>query len=252
MRRLHLTSFALALGLLLSAAQTARAQSDEEYNWEAGVLFSAFDVSNGDVSFTRVNPCLVPPCPVTTVRDEQRRTDLGFGARLGYNFGRHVTAEAEVNYFPSERALTDADFAGGRKLQGLFGVKVGRRYEHVGLFAKARPGFVTFSDGDLTTRLTPGTACVALFPPPLACAESRSRTDFAMDLGGVVELYPSSRAFIRFDFGDTILRTGAHAAPALLPPPVAPDIPPAREIVVTSPRATSHNFQASVGIGFRF
>lgn len=251
MRRLHFVSYVFAFGLLLCVAQSARAQDDVR-RWEAGVHFSAFNVTNGDATVSGVNPCLVPPCPVTTTTTEQRRTETGFGARLGYSFNRYATAEAEVNYFPAERALTDPDFTGGRKLQGLFGVKVGRRYEHAGVFAKARPGFVTFAEGDMRVRQTPGTFCPAVFPPPLACAEATGRTDFAFDLGGVVELYPSSRAVIRFDFGDTILRTGEHLVPAVLPPSIAPQIPPSREVVVTSPRATTHNFQASVGIGFRF
>jgi hypothetical protein len=35
-----------------------------------------------------------------------------------------------------------------------------------------------------------------------------SHNNFALDAGGVLELYPSSRTIIRFDAGDTIVRIG--------------------------------------------
>src|SRR5205085_1184479 len=62
---------------------------------------------------------------------------------------------------------------------------------------------------------------------------------FALDAGGVLELYPSSRAIVRFDAGDTVIRLRHTAAGGLLTlPPIAGD--------------TTHNFQFSVGFGYRF
>ena len=246
MRSHLLTAIILAAGILVCGAREARAQ-DEGRHWEVGGQLSAFNVGNGTVEITRVVPCFVPPCPLVGTRVEQRQTEPGFGGRVGYSFNRYVTAEAEVNLFPRERALTDTDFTGGRKLQGLFGVKAGRRYEHAGLFAKARPGFVNFKEGDLFQ--PPGRGCIAIFPTPLSCFESRGRTDFALDVGGVVELYPSARTIIRFDAGDTILRTGAHRVPARAQfSPTGPVFSTAATVAAE----TTHNFQGGVGFGFRF
>src|SRR5436305_4447056 len=173
MRGIHLTAYCFALGLLLCGAQRTLAQTDA--HWEVGGQFSAFNVTNGEATTSTVLPCIIAPCPVVTATTVQRRTEPGFGGRVVYNFNRYLSAEAEVNLFPRERALTDAEFTGGRKFQGLFGAKVGRRFEHFGLFAKARPGFADFNEGDLRQR--PGTGCIAIFPPPLSCFESKGRTD---------------------------------------------------------------------------
>jgi hypothetical protein len=74
---------------------------------------------------------------------EERKTVPGFGGRFGYNISKRFTLEAESNFFPRDR-----DVEGGRKIQGLFGVKAGRRFDRVGLFAKARPGFIRYEKGD--------------------------------------------------------------------------------------------------------
>ncbi|MEK6281283.1 MAG: hypothetical protein AABN95_13100 [Acidobacteriota bacterium] len=58
-----------------------------------------------------------------------------------------------------------------------------------------------------------------------------------MDLGAVLEFYPSRKLLTRFDVGDTIIHYGNEAA-----------FPSA-----TSPGSRrNHNLQVSAGIGFRF
>lgn len=240
MPRSHLTSFALAAALIFAAASAARAQNDDP-RWEVGGQLTGFNVTNGTASATHVVICVTAPCPPVTTTDTHRANELGFGGRVGYGLSRHVTLEAEANFFPREGSVNDDAFTGGRKVQGLFGVKAGRRFENFGVFAKARPGFVHFGAGDLQAR----GGCIAIFPPPLACfdVEGRGRTDFAIDLGGVLELYPSPRTIIRFDAGDTILRSGSHNVPVQTP---------IFDVVVPVPDRTTHNFQGSVGFGFRF
>src|SRR5205823_4151411 len=109
-------------------------------------------------------------------------------------------AEAQFDYFPksdTERigSFTLTDF--GSKVVGVFGVKVGARKKNFGVFGKARPGFIHFS-------VVPGFACV-VFPGPISglCPQP-AKTNFAFDVGGVVEYYPSKRAVLRFDAGDLI------------------------------------------------
>src|ERR1041384_3080050 len=220
----------------------ARAQTDDK-KIEVGGQFSVLDATNGRASLTTPVPCSPGPCTPTlkTTNTDGRSAEPGFGGRIGYNVARCFTREAEANFFPRERNVTDNDFNGGRKTEGLFGVKIGRRYKEVGVFAKARPGFVRFSQGDFTRN---GNICLAVVPTPIGCFAPKARTDFAFDLGGVLELYPSSRTIIRFDAGDTILRTGAHIVPV--------NTTNNGTFAVGVGSDTTHNFQGSIGIGYRF
>lgn len=247
MRKLSFAAGA-ALALILSAsAQTASAQ-DDEGKFELGGLFTIANLSNGRGSAVTSVPCNAPCVPGTqTSFSNERGIEPGVGARLGYRISRYVTLEAEVNFFPRDRGEFDPDFTGGRKTQGLFGAKVGRRFESVGVFAKARPGFVHFSRGDLRAR----GVCILVIPPPLGCYEGTGRTDFAVDVGGVFELYPSKRTIVRFDVGDTVLRTEGHLVPVIVNPPPGASFP-TRAVVGGAPPETTHNLQASVGFGFRF
>lgn len=244
MRRKMLYTIALAIFSLSLNNARAYAQTDETRKVELGGQFSILSASNGQASVTTTVQCLIPPCPVRTSTTEGHKAEPGFGARIGYNLTENFALEAEGNFFPREREL-----GGGRKSQALFGVKAGKRFERVGLFAKARPGFVHFSEGDLQERSD--VACITIFPPPRGCFEATGQTHFALDVGGVFEYYPSRRTLIRFDAGDTIIRLGEHRVPiAITQDPVSGD--PRRVVVVSAPSETTHNFQGSIGFGFRF
>lgn len=223
----------LAALLLLSVAgfQVARAQSDER-KFELGGQFSLLHLSTRTVTTTTL-PCLVPPCTVAITSAYGRESEQGFGGRLGYNFSRYFALEAEGNFFPRERPSI------GRKVQGLFGAKVGKRSEKFGLFAKARPGFIRFSKGDIKQVLSEGPLSFADFPQV-------SKTNLAFDLGGVAEWYPSKNIILRFDAGDTFIRFGTRNL-------VGIDLGgPTDLTIVTTAVETRHHFQASVGVGFRF
>jgi hypothetical protein len=221
------------VGLFCLTFHDARAQSEEK-KFEVGGQFSVLRLISrtGTVA---VLPCLGPlPCPTVTVFSEGRETEPEFGGRIGYNFSKYVAAEVEGNFFPRDR-----DLDGGRKTQALF--------DKFGIFAKARPGFVRFAKGDYR----PVGACIATFPPPLACFEPIARTDFAFDLGGVVELYPTKRTIVRFDAGDTVIHAGAHNVVAVQV--AAPgSLAPIRLVAIPVPGETTHNFQGSIGFAFRF
>jgi hypothetical protein len=212
--------------LLCLGSVSLRAQSDEK-KFEVGGQFSAIRV---------------PTTSVTTggsafATTESPETNYGFGGRFGYQLSKYFTLEAEGNFFPRDR-----DLDGGRKVQGLFGVKAGKRFEKFGIFAKGRPGFVRYERGDYVF----GTgACITVFPPPLGCFRPVPRTNFALDLGGVVEFYPSQRTIIRFDAGDTMVRLPTRNVAAF-------QTNGSSSVVISSPPETKHNFQAGVGFGFRF
>lgn len=115
----------------------------------------------------------------------------GGGARVGVQVAPWVVAEGEISRVSGDGTVT------GAMTQLLGGVRIGARNERFGLFAKVRPGVARFADDFLA----PGIACIAVFPPPESCLAER--TSFALDLGSVVEVYPSRRTLLRVDLGST-------------------------------------------------
>jgi hypothetical protein len=151
----------------------------------------------------------------------RRTTRIGGGGRLTFDLTRNLALEGELNYFPS------AGFNNVRLLQGQFGLKSGLRFDRFGVFGKVRPGFIEakFDVQPLSPQpCPPGVeVCIPIFlpiSPPFTVADTR----FSLDVGGVVEFYPSKRVTARFDVGDTI---------------------------VNRPFA-AHNLQLGAGVGFRF
>lgn len=142
---------------------------------------------------------------------DQYKTDLGFGGRLAFNFNRIVAAEGQVDFFPQSY---DREFQ--KPLLGVFGIKVGRRGKKSGIFLKARPGFLQWSEP---------LSCPAIVIPGSPPCPTLRRTNFTFDVGGVAEIYTSKRTLIRFDVGDVITRIG---------------------------NVTGHNLQVSFGVGWRF
>jgi hypothetical protein len=136
--------------------------------------------------------------------------DNGVGGRVGYNLSDNFGIETEFNFFPEERL----NFANGtsidsRRMQGLFGAKYGVRSEKFGIFGKVRPGFVRFGEGS----------------SPIGV----SATEFALDIGGILELYPTRPVALRFDVGNTLIRFGSLGG-----------------------GFTSNNLQISTGVAYRF
>jgi hypothetical protein len=173
------------------------------------------------------------------------RTEPGFGGRFTFNATGNIAFEAEVNLLPRETKInvitTDLRvlanlMSAGPAAQGLFGVKAGKRFRKFGLFGKVRPGFISY--GRTITGVNVN------LPPPSGFQYGRP-THFALDLGGVLEFYPSRRLVIRFDGGDTLIRYPARDIPS--PLQVFPPPPP-----IHINAFYRHNFQFSSGIGIRF
>ena len=152
------------------------------------------------------------------LRDSVGEKPPGVGGRFSYNVNDYAAFEAEVNHFSTAEINFD-------RTQGLFGVKAGKRFggRRVGVFLKARPGFMHFHGARLPGVLINGT------------------TKFALDLGGVVEFYPSKQTVVRLDFGDTIIFYNGEIIRRLS----LPGGPQER-------LGTAHGQQASIGFGFRF
>jgi hypothetical protein len=171
----------------------------------------------------------------------QRRTEPGFGGRFTYNLNKMFAVEGAGYYFP-KRCFECRN--GGNITEGLAGVKVGKRFEKWGVFAKARPGVVSFSEGTFDT--IPPVVPFPLFP---VFFELNRLTTFATDAGGVVEFYPTKRIVTRFDVGDTIMHFKRRNLNTVLLDPTTNISTP---VTIPIPARTSHNFQFITSVGFRF
>lgn len=186
------------LPLLLPLFVTgARAQEPAPPRYEVGLHYSALRVT------------------------ERSDRDSGVGARFTYNLNDYVGLEAEATAFPPTE-----DGEPNNEVQALFGAKAGKRFNRVGIFAKLRPGLVTFHK--LGSADVPN-----VFNHP--------ETRFALDAGGVVEYYPSKHTALRLDVGDTMIhyRQGDFFYRRLDEP-------------MFVSRRLSHNLQVIVGFTFRF
>jgi len=162
---------------------------------------------------------------------ELETTDVGSGGRFGFRATSYFTFEGEVNLFPSD--IPDEVPVTSSRLEGLFGVKIGPRFDRFSVFGKVRPGFVRFGEAPEPI------ACILIFPPPLSCVLASGQTVFALDLGGGVELYPTDRSLVRFDVSDLMLQYKG------------PVFNRERE-AFTEGGFWSHNLRLAVGAGFRF
>ena len=169
-----------------------------------------------------------------------QRTDPGFGGRFTYNINRVFALEAAGYFFP-KRCFQCRN--NGRVTEGFGGVKVGKRFETWGIFAKARPGVVSFSEGALNAVENPGSPA---FP---IVFEVNRLTTFATDVGGVIEFYPSKRIVTRLDAGDTIMHFRRRNTNTPIFDPITQEF---GLIPITIPSRTTHHFQFMTSVGFRF
>lgn len=179
------------------------------------------------------------------------KVEPGFGGRFTYNFTNEIAFDAEGNFFPGRYDFLDAP--SGHILQGQFGIKAGKRFNKVGIFGKARPGFVTFSKVSHLTNVRLEVVNVrtgGFFPLEVPEFRIDSASYLSADLGGVVEFYPAKRIVTRFDIGDTIIRYGAFQEPQLNVCPLSAPVCPLG--VFARPEETKHSLQFSAGVSFRF
>ena len=247
MRHDFLVVIILGLSALFINIPNVYSQSPDEdgKKFEVGGQFSVLHSSiPSQLSFTGIQ-CVTIPCPSIAITNS-RELQPGIGGRFGYNLTNSIAVEGELNFFPGAGSFNVPEpFKGGHKIQGLFGVKAGKRFDKVGIFAKARPGFLYASKGDLEPR--PNVGCITIFPPPAACSQTIAKASPAFDLGGIVEVYPTKRTILRFDAGDTIVRLGERNVSGSFNLFSSSFV-----TVLRVPAETTHNFQGSIGIGLRF
>lgn len=214
--------FFIALLFFPLYAIPARAQSDPP-KLDVSLVFTA--IRQADDFFQIIPENQFPP---------RIRHNFGYGGRVTYNITSGIGVEGEVTYFPKERFLgiggpfsTITGFnVGGKRTQGLFGIKAGKRWEKFGVFAKVRPGFMRLDQVPDCENST--TIC-----------NTTSSNQFAFDIGGILEYYPSTHTIVRFDAGDTLIRyKKLDALPGVIPTQFG--------------GGTTNNAQYSVSLGFRF
>lgn len=221
----RLLLIALVISSLSFYQQVARAQQEPEKSkatrYEAGVQFSSITFS----------PDYTQP---------------GLGGRFTYNINDNFALEAEINYFPNDNGIIDDGRNNGRATEGLFGVKAGKRFKNFGIFAKGRPGFISFTRGFGDVVITGPPVAGSAFPE----FEFRPRrlTHLAFDVGGVLEFYPSRRIVTRFDASLFIVRVGQTTFQGFA-------AGPGGTVIVAPTTISGFNaggFQFSAGIGYRF
>jgi hypothetical protein len=155
------------------------------------------------------------------------QSSKGLGARLTYNFTDNFALDAEGSLFPRD-SLGNNQTA--QNVQGFVGVKAGARSRYVGVFGKVRPGVMSIGNSvsgfDCDSR---GSFNV--------CRPERSH--LALDAGLVTEFYPTSRTIVRLDLGDTIVRFNSAGRNVF-------------DGTQVSSSDVTHNFQVSLGFGYRF
>jgi hypothetical protein len=185
-------------------------QSNEVPKVEVGAQFTLIHLLDSELTIA------APTNNQSGIYRRFYQTNAGFGGRLAYNLTRQVALEGEVNYFPQT-----ANRIAQKGVEGLFGAKAGWRGNKVGVFGKARPGFFHYEE-------------------PIVCittpCNNPTFTRFALDLGGVLELYPSRHFITRFDLSDVLMRSQRTI-----------NISPGGYETVFH-----HNPQFSAGVGYRF
>ncbi|RPI21109.1 MAG: hypothetical protein EHM61_25555 [Acidobacteria bacterium] len=152
----------------------------------------------------------------------------GFGGRCVYNLTEHLAVDGEVDYFPNQTTRGRSPLPGIRaevrwphgETELFAGLRAGFRFNGVGFFAKARPGLMLITDHQARRFV------------------EASKIRPALDLGGILEFYPSSRLIIRVELGRVFIPLGDHFVSAVAPSPVAP--------------TASWNLQGGIGFAVRF
>jgi hypothetical protein len=204
---------------ILLIHSTAISQTEEPPRYEIAAEFSALGRSQ--------NGC--------------KRLEPAVGARFTFNINKNFAIEGATHGSFSGECPNCLDR--GRVFDLVGGLKAGKRFEKWGLFAKVRPGVVNYTFGEINV-VPSGTG--GSFPFRV---EAKGTDNFATDLGGVVEFYPSRRIVTRFDLGDMIIHTARRTGTGV-------NFDPATQtyflVPFTTPARTTHNFQFIASVGFRF
>jgi hypothetical protein len=157
-------------------------------------------------------------------------TDVGGGGRFAWRPLALLGLEAELTWYPGD--FPDRVAFSRARFEGFFGGTIGPRFGPIRPFATLRPGFLTYSEAPEPI------ACIAIYPPPLACTLAAGSTVLAVDLGGGVDVDLSGRMFVRVAITDRALR---YEGPVF-----------DTDRRVREGAFWSHGLRVATGAGFRF
>jgi hypothetical protein len=115
--------------------------------------------------------------------------DSGSGFWGDFGVSRWLLIDGAMFYLPRDDLERDYQ-DGGQALEAFCGPMIGHRGRTVGVFAKIRPGAVEFMH----------TVAQEATGPHLSIRFDKF-TDIGLDMGGVVEVYPSAHLVVRTDLG---------------------------------------------------
>jgi hypothetical protein len=158
------------------------------------------------------------------------RSESAAGGFFTWNFSKYVGLDSGFLLFPRNMQFDTAQ-DGGRMLQAVGGIRAGLRLGRLGVFAKVRPGILTFTSTEQR---------VTGFPPYFVILSPF--TNVALDAGGIIEYYASPRFTFRLDAGQTSLYYRERTVP----------LPASGESPEQFPAFWLNAMQVTVGIGYRF
>lgn len=135
----------------------------------------------------------------------------GIGAWASWNFSRYLALDSTAFYEPKKDGFIFPQ-DGGTTTGILAGLKAGIRRDHMGYFAAVRPGVIQFSR--TSDRVVQGSDYW------------EKTTDFAIDGGGILEVYPSRHTIFRAEAGNDFIHY--HEAHILIEPSTETFYAPAR------------------------
>jgi hypothetical protein len=150
----------------------------------------------------------------------------GVGGRVTLNLWRGVALDGEATFFPNDDFHQGISVYRRSRTEGFLGAKVGYRGDRFGVFGKFRPGVTRLAHRGLGC--TGGEQCWLILP-----VAPVYQSQFAIDVGGIVEFYPTSRLVTRIDVGELII----------------PDRPAVGRCL---PSCTSTTLATRIGVGVRF
>jgi hypothetical protein len=137
---------------------------------------------------------------VTTLHlGEFETTDVGVGVQAAWKLSPVFAIDGALSLFPGGDNDLTASIDEQRRVLGLIGMRAGVRRGAAELFARVRPGFLTFVGQD-------NVACILIFPPPLSCLVLAGYTAFVTDIGGGARVDVGDRMQVTIDVGDLLVR----------------------------------------------
>jgi hypothetical protein len=149
------------------------------------------------------------------------RTGAGFN--FNYRFAKYAYLDSEVNFLPGSDTFGQS---GGAHVV-LAGLKIGKPFRSVGIFAEVRPGWIHYDTAAVIGSIS----------------DYFSTTRLAQNFAGLVEYYPSKHSALQFNMGTTLIH---------YPAPYSDPIQPTVSVLSKQYCAFHASLNVATGYQFRF